>query len=459
MTTPIVTVNVSQLVAPTPSKLQQTGAFISQGATTTAPGTMSLLTQLSDLTPIINGAHAITTISWASSVATVTTTAPHGFTIADTLLVTIVGAVPSGYNGTFTATITGASTFTYPLVVNPGSTSSVGTYTLEDVAELNAMATTFFAQGAAQAVYVLEIGPGNAADGVTYLNNWIINTPQFFYAYLVPRSWASAPTFVTMATNFEAATAKTYFFVTMTNANYTLYSNLMKSVFGLIEAPGIPSTEFSNAAAFWGVLHQLPSTTNKVTPFAFDFLFGVTPYPTMGNSALLTTYSNAFVNVVGTGAEGGIAEAILLYGTAMDGNDFSYWYSVDWVQINVDLNVSNAIINGSNNPVNPLYYNQAGINVLQSVIASTMNSAVTFGLALFPSIQVALDGPILDTALGDQDFVGFTIVNAVPFITYSQENPSDYKIGRYAGFSVIYTPSRGFRNIVFNLVVSQFVIT
>jgi len=455
----IVTVNVSQLIAPTPSKLQQTGAFISQGGTTTAPGTMTLLTQLSDLTPVINGGHALTSITWAASVATVTTAAPHGFTIADTLLITIVGATPVGYNGTFTATITGTSTFTYPLVVNPGSSDATGTYTLEDVAELNAMATTFFAQGSSQAVYVLELGPGNAADGVTYLTNWITASPQFFYAYLVPRAWASASTYWAMVAAFEAPTKKTYFFTTMTNGNYTNFTNLMKSVVGLIEAPGIPVTEFSLAAPFWVMLHQLPSTTNKVTPFCFAFLFGVTPYPTMGNGALLSTYATANVNIVGTGAEGGIAEAVLLYGTTMDGNDFTYWYSVDWVQINVDLGVSNAIINGSNNPINPLYYNQAGINVLQSVIANTMNSAVTFGLALFSSIQLSLDGPALDLGLDNQSFVGFTVVNAIPFITYSEENPSDYSIGRYAGFSVVYTPSRGFRQIVFNLVVSQFVIT
>jgi hypothetical protein len=454
----IVIVNVSQLVAPTPNKLQQTGAFVSQGGTINAPGTISLLTQLSDLTPIINGAHALSGITWASSVATVTTGAPHGFTIADTLLITIVGASPTGYNGTYTATITGASTFTYPLIVNPGSPDSVGSYTVEDVAELNAMATTFFAQGSSQSVYVLELGPGNAADGVTYLTNWITNTPQFFYLYLVPRAWASASTYWTMVANFESPTSKTYFFTTMTASNYTNFTALMKSVVGLIEAPGIPTTEFSLAAPFWVVLHQLPSTTNKVTPFAYSFLFGVTPYPTMSNSALLATWALANVNVVGTGAEGGISGAILSYGTTMDGNDFTYWYSVDWVQINVDLNVSNAIINGSNNPVNPLYYNQAGINVLESVIASTMNSAVTFGLALFPSIQVSLDGPILSQALFNNTYAGFTIVNAVPFITYSVENPSDYKIGRYAGFSVTYTPARGFRQIVFNLVVSQFVI-
>jgi hypothetical protein len=453
----IVTVNVSQLVAPTPSTLQATGAFISQGGTNTAAGTLTLLTSLSGLTSILNGAKAITSATWLTGVATITTTVAHGFTIADTLQVTLAGFTPVGYNGTYVATVTGASTFTVPIAVNPGVTSVVGTYTIEDVAELNAMATTFFAQGSSQSVYVFELGPGNAADGVTYLTAWITNNPQFFYAYLLPRSWSSEPTFVTMAANFTASTKLTYFYTTMTAANYTTFAATLKSVIGMIEAPGIPSTEFSLAAAFWVALHYQPSTTNKVTPFAFSYLFGVTAYPIANNGALLTTLKAAGVNVVGTGAAGGISQTILLWGTTMDGNDFTYWYSADWHQITIALNVTNAIINGSNNPVNPLYYNQPGIDVLQSVISATMATGVTVGLGLFVPKQVALDGPVLSLALDQKTYRGFSIVNAVPFIQYSLENPSDYKIGKYAGFSVVYTPTRGFIQITINLIVSQFV--
>ncbi len=468
----IVTVNVSQIIAAAPSKLQQTGAFISQGGTNTAPGTMTLLTGLGSLTPILNGAKAITSITWAGNVATVTTTAPHGFLLADTLLVTITAASPTGYNGTYTITVTGASTFTYPLVINPGGSSFAGMYTPEDVAELVAMATTFFGMGNATPVYVFELGPGNPADGVTYLTAWITNNPQFFYSYLVPRGWSSESTFIAMIAQFEAPTKLTYFWVTPTLSNYTSFTPLMKDVIAQIEAPGIPVTEFSLAADFFVALSYRPSTTNKVTPFAFSFLFGVTSYPMLNNGSLFLTLQNAGVNVVGTGASGGISENLVQYGTTMDGHDFTYWYSVDWHQINISLEVSNAVINGSNNPVNPLYYNQAGIDRLQAVIASVVNDGVTFGLGLFPPVQTSLDGPALDQVLDNLSalsatslatnvntpYLGAAIINAVPFITYSLENPNDYNIGRYAGFSVIYTPARGFTNVIINLVVSQFVV-
>src|SRR3974390_1159522 len=168
MSNPVVNVNVSVQLAPAPSALQKTGAFVSQGATVTSPGTKSLLTQLSDLTPLLAGAKAITSLNWSGGVVSVTTTANHGFTIGDTIPVVISGAAPAGYNGSFVATITGLNAFTYPLLSSPGAFTTAGVYTIEDVSELVAMATTFFAQGTSQAVYVLELGAGNASDGVTF---------------------------------------------------------------------------------------------------------------------------------------------------------------------------------------------------------------------------------------------------------------------------------------------------
>jgi hypothetical protein len=457
--TAIVIVNVSQQVAPTPSVLQQTGAFISQGATNTAPGTQSLLTELSDLTPLINGALSVATAVWSANVVTITTAAPHGLTVADTLPAVIAGFTPTGYNGSFTATVTGTSTFTYPLLVNPGVTSVVGKYTLEDVGELNAMATTFFAQGNNQSVYILELGSGNAAEGVTNLTAWLIANPNTIYSFLVPRYWAAESTFQTLIQSYENPSSKLYFFVTMTLGNYTTFTALQKCVIGLIEAPAVlPSAEFSLAALFYWSLHYLPSTTNKVTPFAFKYLYGVTPYPTRGNAALLQTLKNAFVNIVGTGAEGGISNTISLWGTTMDGNDFTYWYSVDWFQITAQQALANYIINGSNNPVNPLYYDQDGIDRLEGAVASVADRGVTYGLVLGTSVQLSLDGPDLQAVFASGKYPARTIVNAVPFITYSGENPSDYKLGRYAGLSAAYVPKRGFTQIIFNLVVSQFVV-
>jgi hypothetical protein len=48
------------------------------------------------------------------------------------------------------------------------------------------------------------------------------------------------------------------------------------------------------------------------------------------------------------------------------------------------------------------------------------------------------------------------VVNAVPFLTYTAANPNDYRAGKYAGLQVVYITQSGFKQIVFNLQVSQF---
>ena len=543
MSNPIVTINVSQQVAPLPSALQKQGAFISQGATITSPGTISLLKQLADLTPLLAGGKPITSISWSGSVATVTTTSPHGYTQSENVEVTIAGASPTPFNGTFLATITGASTLTYPLLGNPGGSSSTGTVTIEDVAELVSQATTFFDQGSQQAVSILELGEGSVNDGVAFLTTWITANPGRFYSYLTPRTWDANANFLTFLGNYNATTAKTYFFVTTTLATYQSYTSAMKCVRLMIESPAygtwaanaliafsqsgglatattttnhgvlpgqwfqlagnspagwngwflalqgttgtnlefnvpstigaesvlgtlvaiqytnaaIPATEFSHAADFRVTLNYAPSSTNKVTPLNFAFLFGVTPFPTQGNAALLSTLDTANVSIVGTGAQGGVSDDILIGGNNLDGNPFNYWYSVDWVQINLQRNVTAALINGSNNPTNPLYYNQPGINVLQQVSVSTLNSGITNGLVLFPVKPTNLSANDLEAAFDADTFVGYTLVNAEPFIAYNVENPNDYAVGAYNGISVEYTPLRGFESITINVTVTNFV--
>jgi len=467
---PITVVNVSQQVGPTPNALQRTGAFISQGATTLTAGTTSLLTTSSSLASILAGSLAITSLTWLSSVVTVTTTAPHGFTNGDTLLVTISGATPTGYNGTYTITVTGASTFTYPLASNPGAETVPGVYTVEDVAELSAMNTTFFAQGAATSVYVLELGAGNAADGITALTTWINNNPGVFYSYLLPHSWGVQSTFYSsFAKNFTSTTAKTYFHVTTTlafwQANLTLFATTLKSVIVTIEAPTVATaaaagtpTEFSAAAGFYVTLNLNPSSTNQVTQAAYSYLYGVTAYPRPGNSSLFATMKAANINIIGTGAEGGISNTIWLYGRTLDGNDFNkYWYSVDNVQINLDLFTSNAVINGSNNPQAPLNYNQAGINTLQSVAAQTMQNEVSYGLALGQVVAVQMTGTAFAAAVAAGTFAGQVVVNAQPFSSYVTQNPTNYPIGVYGGLQVAYTVQLGFNQIIYNVTVSNFV--
>jgi hypothetical protein len=73
----------------------------------------------------LHGGDAVTSITQASNVATVTTTSPHGLgSVGNQFLVEIAGvtgATASAYNGKWTVTITGASTFTYAVSGSPAS--------------------------------------------------------------------------------------------------------------------------------------------------------------------------------------------------------------------------------------------------------------------------------------------------------------------------------------------------
>lgn len=435
MSNNIVIVSVSQQIASTPSLLQRTGAFVSQGATTLAAGALGLVTQLSDLTAILKTPIAVSSVAWASGTVTVGLAAAHGIPVGKTVQGQMIGQVPSAYAGTFAVTSTGASAFTYPLASNPGAETTPGTFQLEAVAELQAMGDTFFAQGAQQAVYVLELGVGTPADGVTALAAYLANpAPVRFYSYLIPQTWDGENTAPTLFRQYESPTSSVYFFVTTTTATYANWTTLpCKSTFLMVQSPSAPVTEFSAAAVFYDTLSADPGPTNLVAPLSFRYVFGVTPYDTLTPTQVVT-FKAAGLNWIGTGAEGGISNTLIINGQFGDLNPWNFWFSVDWMIINQDLALSGAVINGSNNATNPLYYNQDGINRLQKVAQSVVNNGVAFGLVLNSPKPT---------------------VSAVPFVTYVAEEPGDYAIGKYAGLALSFTPARGFQQIVVNLTVSN----
>lgn len=439
MTNDIVVINVSQIQAPIPSTLQQTGAVISQGGTTAAAGTRSLITQIADFTAIVAGGKALASITWLSGVATATTVAPHGWTTGDTTAVVVAGVVgattANGYNGTVQATITGASTFTYPVATNPGlATVTAGVVTDEDVTELTEIITTFFANGSAVSVYILELGQiaDTPVEGIAAFTTYLQANPLQNYVYLVPRNWDGVAQFVALVKTNTSNTSIVYFLVTTTFANHTQYIGT-KSVLYMIENATLLTTEFSIAAQMWQMLSGNPSATSKIPPFAFRYLSGVTANTTLTAPQLVTLKAD-FGNYVDTGAEGGISNTLIKFGTTADGRDFSYWYSVDWVQINLKRDLANEIINGSNNLTNPLDYDQNGINRLKARSQSTMNRGGTYGLVLLP-----------------------VSVTATDFLTYTTNNPNDYPKGIYNGLAVTYTPQRGFTQIIFAVTVTDFV--
>ena len=427
----IVNVVVTQQVASAPSTLQRTGALISQGGTNLAAGSTQLLTQASDLTAILNPAIAISAISWAASEVSVTSGAPHGIPNGQSVEIIIAGCTPVGYNGTFLATSTGTNTFTYPLVSDPGAIVTEGTSQIANTAVLQAMVNTFFAQGANTPVYVLELGAIDVDAAVTELTAYLLNPTVRFYSYLLPYSWDVNANAVALFNQYDGTTAQTYFYVSTTLATYAGWEGI-KSVFATLPNPAAPVTEFSAAAIFQVTLTYNPNASNLAHPLEYSYVYGVTQYTTTLTNTQQTQLLAAGMNWIGTGAQGGISNTLIEGGTFADKNPFNYWYSTDWTAINVQISLSAAIINGSNLPTNPLYYNQAGINTLQKVAQATVNNGISFGLILSPAT-----------------------VQAVPFVTYVQQNPGDYATGTYNGLSLTFVPLRGFSSITIYLTASN----
>ena len=80
-----------------------------------------------------NTAQTISTITRGGTgnlTATLTTAVAHGLVTGNT--VTVAGAVPAQFNGTFRITVTNATTFTYTMATAPsGDASTVGTYSIK----------------------------------------------------------------------------------------------------------------------------------------------------------------------------------------------------------------------------------------------------------------------------------------------------------------------------------------
>lgn len=460
----IVNINVSVTNPPKPSQLLKSGAMISMGGTTLSSGEYQLLTSKDDLKNITSPGKDISTITWATNLVTVTTATPHGWNTGITIPLVVSGVIPAAYNRAVEATVTTETQFTYPLTSDPGTATTMGTVKTVVAGEIVQMNTTYWAQGTTRAVYVLELGDVSAAAAVTALGEFIDedislgNTYQKFFSYLVPREWDGESTFKTLTGLYTSPASLVYFFVTTTTATYTSWvATVNKSVFAGVESPTIPASEFSMAFPFQSSLANDPGSSNMVPPMAYRFGYGVTEYPIEGNGTLLKQLQDNSINYVGTAAEGGLSNKMLVAGHMLDGNPFNYWYSVAWAAINLELDLANEIINGSNTNTNPLYYDQQGIDRLQNRALKTLRNGISYGLILGRVIGAKLIQSDFNTEYEKGTYAGNAVINAVPFSSYTSLNPSDYPAGKYNGLSAVMTPRRGFESITFNVNVTNFV--
>lgn len=438
ITSRIVDLNAVVTKAPTSSQLQRSGAFISVGGTTLTAGTWQYCGEESDLLSLLSSSGnyaelknmAATFTAQGNSVGFYVLELGSGaadvdseIALLDTWLINNPGVfysflVPADWDyskdevGSAVVTAGGSGYTSAPTVTFSAPTSGT-----------TATGTAIIQNGEVVAVTITDPGSGyTSAPTVTFSGGG--GTGATATANL-----ASALDIV--AKNNASPTSKVYFFVTTSVSNIGNYAT-HKSVVAFVPAPTAVSTEFGAAALFYQWLVNNPGAANPLAPMAYRFVYGVTPWDKSTNNSDITSVLTAYGNLFLTGAEGGISDTCIFKGTTMDGAQMSWWYGIDWVQIQIKLYVAADIINGSNrNP--PLLYNQHGVRELKSIAQKWGNNAVTYGCALSATAY------------------------AIDFATYSSDNPSDYAAGVYNGLSMTAVGQNGFLTITFNLDAVQFV--
>lgn len=402
----------------------------------------------------------ISSITWAAGVVTLDTTNPHGIPTGATTNIIVKGETPAGYNGTFIATAADANTLNYALATDPGTSTVLGTVLVGPQVDLSAFDDTWWGQGNLGTGYwVYETGTAVPQDVIDSVEGYIDANPQTIYNWIFLPGMDAAKSIVRpFLLLHNALSALLKFWLPVSASTYALWEgeNTLRNTFLMIESPGAnPATELDVAAPAQYYTGFVPTPTNRLPPAQYTYLDAVTAYQPL-TQALITTFLDNHINFVATGAEGGISNTILIDGKTLNGTPMNVAYSIDWVQIQSNQAISNAVINGSNNPLSPLYYNQNGIDRLQAVVVQVGNLAIASGLALGQVIQVDLDPTEFATNVGLGVYAGNFVVNCVPFDIYTALNPADYANQLYGGIQVAYTPQYGFETIVFNLNVTQF---
>ena len=455
----IVQINVSEQYAPEPNTLQQKAAIVSQGNTSFATGSLNYIADPSALAINLVGGTPITGAVWAAGVVTLTFGSAHGVALGTTTPIIVTAMTPTGYNGNFIATAATTDTLTYALAVDPGAESSFGRAVIGAGAWLVAADTTWWAQNGQQTGYFLfESGATTASGVLTAVDDFIEANPKTIYNWgFLPGIDSDTVSAYAFFNQYDTLTTLAKFYLPVSQLTYANWSaETFKNVFAMIQSPNYgPATELDSIAYMAFITNIVPTPTNKLPPSSYAYLYGVTAYSGLTN-ALMTAFGDGNINYVSTGAEGGISNKILIQGDNLDGSPANVAYSIDWQQIQLNLDLSNSVINGSNSTINPLYYNQEGIDRLQAVAANTAARGIATGLALGQVILVQLDPTTFAQKLSSGEYAGNFVINAVPFATYVAQNPSDYSQGLYGGFQASFVPQYGFKRIVFNLQATQF---
>lgn len=437
ITPQIINLTAVLTVAPEPSQLQQSGAFVSVGGTTLTTGTYLYCGQLSALQAVL---HTSGSGNQAELNTMGTTFYAQGSSVGAYVLEL----------GTQTSGAAGIEALNTWITANPGNfyaylipaawdntSEVVGSVviTAGGTGYTTAPTVAFSGGGGGTGATATATVAGGIVTGVTVTNPGSGYTAAPTVAFTGAGTGATATVNLAselniIAADYASATGLTYFFIPTTVANVASYQP-NKSVYAFVPSPTATSQEFGAAAHFYQWLVNNPGPASQLAPMAYRYLYGVTPWPATGYAANIQTVLSAYGNINLVPPQGGITNTCIFKGTTSDGSQSSWWYGIDWYQIAVTNDLADEVVNGSNQEP-PLLYDQNGVNQLAGVAQRDLNTAISYGCALSGTIT------------------------ATSFSTYTAANPANYKAGIYQGLGANIVGQNGFLTVGIQLDAIEF---
>ena len=281
--------------------------------------------------------------------------------------------------------------------VSPMTLSSIlKETTTETTSEFSKSIQGYFNYSGNRSVNVLELGQVSDTNTLqtqaTQLDTIIKSGLHRSYMYLIPQSfYVENSPIVSIMQEYTKETSAQYFMISTTSdvttdAVATQFKNL-KSCF-LVYDNSDTTQNINLAGSILGILASSKfdiSGNNKASPLNFKILQGFKFNPI--NRVLLnklTQYPANFIfNEVGYATIGN--------GRYTIGDAWDYWYQWDLTQLALQQKITQLLINGVNNPVNVIRFDQQGIDIINASVKSTLSEYIqlgcinTYAMALNPA--------------------------------------------------------------------------
>lgn len=335
--------------------------------------------------------------------------------------------------------------------VSPTTLSSIlKETTTETTSEFSKSIQGYFNYSGNRSVNVLELGQVSETTTLqtqaTQLDTIIKSGLHRSYMYLIPQSfYVENSPIVSIMQEYTKETSAQYFMVSTTSdvttdAVATQFKNL-KSCF-LVYDNSDTSQNINLAGSIMGILASSKfdiSGNNKASPLNFKILQGFKFNPI--NRVLLnklTQYPANFIfNEVGYATIGN--------GRYTNGDAWDYWYQWDLTQLALQQKITQLLINGVNNPVNVIRFDQQGIDIINASVKSTLSEYIqlgcinTYAMALNPA---------------NNTLIGLNNINTIDFNTYISQYPDKYQNEIYDGISFYVLINRYIRQCILNITLN-----